>query len=48
MEIHPVSTKRPSAEPLISVIVPVYNVAPYLEECLESISSQSYRHLEIL
>lgn len=35
-------------EPLISVIVPVYNVEGYLDPCLESIVSQSYRHLEIL
>ena len=36
------------SEPLISVIVPVYNVEGYLDQCLESIVSQSYRHLEIL
>lgn len=35
-------------EPLISVIVPVYNVEEYLDECIESIVSQSYSHLEIL
>lgn len=34
--------------PLISVIVPVYNVAPYLRQCVESILSQSYQHLEVL
>ena len=34
--------------PLISVIVPVYNVEAYLDQCLESIVNQSYRHLEIL
>lgn len=34
--------------PLISVIVPVYNVAPYLQQCVESILLQSYKHLEIL
>ena len=35
-------------EPLISVIVPVYNVERYLDQCLESIVGQSYPHLEIL
>ena len=35
-------------DPLISVIVPVYNVAPYVEACLSSIVSQSYDNLEIL
>lgn len=35
-------------EPLISVIVPIYNVEQYLEKCIESIIHQSYRHLEII
>lgn len=35
-------------EPLISVVVPVYNVETYLDECLESIVKQSYGHLEII
>lgn len=35
-------------DPLISVIVPVYNVEKYLPECIESIISQSYENLEIL
>ncbi len=34
--------------PLISVIVPVYNVVPYVEACLKSIVCQSYKNLEIL
>lgn len=34
--------------PLISVIIPIYNVAPYLRECLESIIHQTYSHLEII
>lgn len=29
------------------MIVPVYNVAPYLEECVNSILHQTYRNLEI-
>jgi len=33
---------------MISVIVPVYNVEPYLEKCLDSIVNQTYRDLEIL
>ena len=35
-------------EPLISVIVPVYNVETFLLRCLESIASQTYHHLEII
>ena len=34
--------------PLISVIVPVYRVEKYLERCIGSIVSQTYRNLEIL
>lgn len=33
---------------MISVIVPVYNVEPYLRQCLDSIIAQTYRDLEIL
>lgn len=33
---------------LISVVLPVYNVAAYLERCIESIVNQTYRNLEIL
>ena len=35
-------------EDLISVIVPVYNVEEYLPKCLECISNQTYRNLEII
>jgi glycosyltransferase involved in cell wall biosynthesis len=34
--------------PLISVIVPVYNVERFLPECIESICAQTYRNLEII
>ena len=34
--------------PLISVIVPIYGVEKYLEECLDSILTQTYRQLEII
>ena len=32
---------------LVSIIVPVYNVEKYIEQCLESISKQSYEDIEI-
>lgn len=35
-------------EPLISVIVPIYNVKAYLDRCVESLRGQSYKDLEIL
>lgn len=34
--------------PLISVIVPVYNVSQYLPDCIESIIKQTYENLEII
>lgn len=34
--------------PLISVIVPIYNVEKYLKRCVDSILSQTYKNLEIL
>ena len=35
-------------EPLISVIIPVYNTATWLRKCLDSIINQTYRNLEII
>lgn len=35
-------------EPLISVIIPVYKVEGYLNECVQSILSQTYKNLEII
>ena len=33
---------------MISLIVPVYNVEEYLEECLESIRKQTYQDIEVI
>ena len=33
---------------MISVIVPVYNVEKYLEECLDSIQNQTYSDIEVI
>lgn len=35
-------------QPLISVIVPIYNVEKYVGACVDSILTQSYRNLEII
>lgn len=35
-------------EPLVSIIVPVYNVEAYLPQCLDSIRAQSYSNLQCI
>ncbi len=35
-------------QPKVSVVVPVYNTKKYLSECLQSITSQTYKNLEII
>lgn len=34
--------------PLLSVIIPVYNTATWLRKCLDSVCGQTYRNLEII
>ena len=34
--------------PKISIIVPIYNVAPYLRQCMDSIIQQTYPNIEII
>lgn len=35
-------------QPLISVIIPVYNIMEYLPRCVDSVCRQTYKNLEIL
>ena len=37
-----------SKEPLVSVIVPVYNVEKYICRCIDSLLQQTYKNLEII
>ena len=39
---------KPQDKPLVSVIIPIYNVEKYVAQCLDSIISQSYTNLEII
>ncbi|WP_180375038.1 glycosyltransferase family 2 protein [Streptococcus mitis] len=34
--------------PLISIVIPVYNVEAYIEHCIHNILSQTYRNLEVI
>lgn len=34
--------------PLVSIIMPVYNVAPYLSRCLDSLAAQTYSNIEVV
>lgn len=34
--------------PTLSIIIPVYNVEPYLDECIRSVSRQSFHDIEII
>ncbi len=35
-------------DPLISVIIPIHKVEPYLRQCLDSVIRQTYKNLEII
>ena len=37
-----------SEQPLVSIIVPIYNAQDHIARCVESIRRQTYRNLEIL
>lgn len=35
-------------EPLISIVVPIFNVEQYLKKCIDSIINQTYKNIEII
>lgn len=37
-----------SSEPKVSIVIPVYNTAPYLRQCLDSVVNQTLRDIEII
>ena len=39
---------KPEEKPTLSVIVPVYNVEPYLRACVDSILAQTFRDFELI
>ena len=34
-------------QPLVSIVIPVYNAAPDLARCIESVRKQTYRNIEV-
>ena len=40
--------KEKLSNPLISVIIPIYNVDAYLRRCIDSVIDQTYKNLEII
>ncbi len=34
--------------PLVSIIIPIYNVGPFLYQCIDSVVNQSYKNLQII
>lgn len=40
--------KMMSSKPLVSVVIPAYNVEDYIRECVDSVLNQSYENIEII
>lgn len=40
--------KGSNENPKVSIIIPAYNIAPYLKRCLESVKNQTYEELEVI
>ena len=34
--------------PLVSIVIPVYNAAPYLRQCLDSVTGQTWKNLDVV
>lgn len=47
-KIAPINSAKHTNKPLISVIMPVFNVAPYLDASILSILHQSYQNIELI
>lgn len=40
--------KIKNTAPLVSIVIPIYNVEKYLNECIQSVVNQTYENLEII
>lgn len=41
-------TEAPKVAPYFSIILPIYNVAPYLEQCIRSVLDQRFQDFELI
>lgn len=41
-------TGRCMSDSLVTILIPVYNVEAYLPQCLDSVTGQTYKHLQIV
>lgn len=48
MPVEVIKEREKIENPLISIIVPIYNTAEYLEECLDSLVNQTLEDIEII
>ena len=48
MEEKGINTVETEFQPLVSVVTPVYNMGPFLPECIESVLRQTYRNFEYI
>ena len=48
LPIETVKKSQKSHGPIISIIIPVYNVSDYIKKCIESVVNQTYSNIEII
>ena len=41
-------SKMVENKPLVSIVVPIYNVEDYIHKCVDSILNQTYKNLEVI
>lgn len=42
------SENKVNTQPRVSIVIPVYNAAPYLHQCLDSVTGQTWKNLDIV